>query len=110
MVLKHVVRSVKRTMKIFYEDQATVESQRPELLPFDLQEELHSPADKLQLYYRKVRQRYLDKGWGIDSDGVADARSKRRTVVIPSPSRRAEGLESAFVLGAVPNTPTKGTS
>jgi len=38
---------------IFNEDKYVVEKQRPELLPLDLQEELHLVADRLSIAYRK---------------------------------------------------------
>jgi phenylpropionate dioxygenase-like ring-hydroxylating dioxygenase large terminal subunit len=39
--------------KITMQDQPVVESQRPELLPLDLQEELHLRSDKTAIAYRK---------------------------------------------------------
>lgn len=41
-----------RIMRIFEEDRVVVESQRPELLPLDLQEELHLRSDRLAIAYR----------------------------------------------------------
>ncbi|MFC3803203.1 Rieske 2Fe-2S domain-containing protein [Cohnella sp. GCM10012308] len=38
---------------ILQQDQAVLESQRPELLPLDLQAELHLKADRLSIAYRK---------------------------------------------------------
>ena len=37
---------------IFEEDRAIVESQRPELLPLDLQAELHLRSDRMAIGYR----------------------------------------------------------
>lgn len=42
-----------RIRAIFEEDRAIVESQRPELLPLDLQEELHLRSDRVAIAYRK---------------------------------------------------------
>lgn len=41
-----------RILKIFEEDRVIVESQRPELLPLDLQEELHLRSDRVAIAYR----------------------------------------------------------
>jgi phenylpropionate dioxygenase-like ring-hydroxylating dioxygenase large terminal subunit len=41
-----------RIAKIFEEDRAIVESQRPELLPLDLQAELHLRSDRVAIAYR----------------------------------------------------------
>jgi len=43
----------KHQTAIFHEDTAVLEKQRPELLPLDLQEELHLVADRLSIAYRK---------------------------------------------------------
>lgn len=88
----------RRMRKIFLEDQATVESQRPELLPYDLAAELHMKSDALGVAYRKMRRRYLDMGWGIDTRDVG-----RHAAVIPSPARREnEELAKAWVMPEVP--------
>ena len=42
--------------KVFSQDEVIVQSQRPELLPLDLREELHLMSDRLAIAYR----RYLD--------------------------------------------------
>ncbi|PSB54474.1 aromatic ring-hydroxylating oxygenase subunit alpha [Chamaesiphon polymorphus] len=46
----------KRTIKIFEQDQPIVESQRPQIIPTDVNAELYVAADVLQLQYRKLRQ------------------------------------------------------
>ena len=91
--------SYKRNMKIFYEDQPTVEGQRPELVPFDLTAELHVKSDALQLSYRRWRQAMLDRGWGIDEHQVSGPTADRVVRVIPSPARRSHPeLANAWVL------------
>ena len=80
--------SIRRTLKIFCEDQATVESQRPELLPFDLSAELHVRSDSIQLAYRRWRQNCLDRGLGLVTPSATEA--GRRAAVIPSPARSAD--------------------
>ena len=49
--------------KITMQDKPVVESQRPELLPLDLQEELHLRSDKTAIAYRRwLRQIGLSYG------------------------------------------------
>jgi phenylpropionate dioxygenase-like ring-hydroxylating dioxygenase large terminal subunit len=48
-----------RTIKIFEQDKPIVESQRPQIIPIDMNAELFVPADGLQLQYRKLRQQAL---------------------------------------------------
>jgi phenylpropionate dioxygenase-like ring-hydroxylating dioxygenase large terminal subunit len=69
----------RRVMKIFREDQKTVEAQRPELLPYDLAAELHIKSDAMGVAYRRLRKRYLDMGWGVG------AQTSRPALVIASP-------------------------
>ena len=42
-----------RRDQIFGQDQPIVESQQPELLPLDLQAELHLRSDRMAIAYRK---------------------------------------------------------
>lgn len=91
--------SRRRTDKIFLEDQATVESQRPELVPVDLSAELHVKSDATQLAYRRWRQACLDRGWGIDQHVVGRDGDYHEVRVIPSPARRENpDLANAWVL------------
>ena len=39
------------------EDKAIVESQRPEDLPLDLKDEIHIPADRMSVEYRRTLAR-----------------------------------------------------
>ncbi|WP_419841135.1 Rieske 2Fe-2S domain-containing protein [Candidatus Poriferisodalis sp.] len=80
--------SIQRTIKIFTEDRASVEGQRPELLPFDLSAELHVKSDSIQLAYRRWRQEQLERGWGLES--LSQDETRRAVAVIPSPQRAAE--------------------
>ena len=91
--------SRRRTDKIFLEDQATVEGQRPELVPVDLTAELHVKSDANQLAYRRWRQSCLDRGWGIDDHVVGRDGDYHEVRVIPSPARRQDpDLANAWVL------------
>lgn len=93
-----------RTQKIFYEDQATVEGQRPELVPFDIAAELHVKSDALQLTYRRWRQACLDRGWGIEPRPNDTPEDRRTYYVIPSPARREHPeLANAWVLKELPS-------
>jgi phenylpropionate dioxygenase-like ring-hydroxylating dioxygenase large terminal subunit len=98
--------SIKRTNKIFLEDQPTVEGQRPELLPFDLAAELHVKSDSIQLAYRRWRQEQINAGLGIETP--TDEQARRAVAVIPSPARTADPeLANAWVFPAVgESTPT----
>jgi phenylpropionate dioxygenase-like ring-hydroxylating dioxygenase large terminal subunit len=53
-----------RIAAIFEEDRAVVESQRPELLPLDLQAELHLKSDRVAIAYR-LWLRQLGVRWGV---------------------------------------------
>ena len=95
--------SRKRTLKIFAEDQPTVEGQRPELLPFDLSAELHVKSDSIQLAYRRWRREQIERGWGLPTP--SDEESRRAAAVIPSPGRAADAeLAGAWMF------PTVGSS
>jgi phenylpropionate dioxygenase-like ring-hydroxylating dioxygenase large terminal subunit len=97
----------RRMMKIFLEDQATVESQKPELLPYDLAAELHVKSDVLGVTYRKMRNRYLDRGWGIDSEKLRREFDGRKAAVIPCPRRRrANGEGNGKGRWVIPEVPT----
>ena len=96
----------RRVHAIFVEDQPIVESQRPELLPYDLAAELHVKSDAIGVAYRKLRNRFLDRGWGIDT-GAVEALRMRRAAVIPSPARREVAeLRNAWVMPEVPTRKT----
>ena len=45
--------AAKRVLPVFIADAAIVENQRPELLPFDLSDELHTRSDQISVYYRR---------------------------------------------------------
>ena len=95
--------SHRRTLKIFREDQPTVEGQRPELLPFDLSAELHVKSDSIQLAYRRWRQEQIDKGWGLSTP--IDEETRRAAAVVPSPDRAAHPeMAGAWVFPAVGST------
>ncbi len=97
----------RRVMKIFLEDQRTVESQRPELLPYDLGAELHVKSDGMGVAYRKMRNRFVERGWGIDIETIRAQCDGRRAVVIPSPARRDNPeLQKAWVMPEVPTLKT----
>ncbi|MFT5222664.1 MAG: phenylpropionate dioxygenase-like ring-hydroxylating dioxygenase large terminal subunit [Glaciecola sp.] len=93
----------RRTLKIFKEDQKVVEEQRPELLPLDLADELHTKSDRIAVEYRKRKQKAYDLGWGIDTHKVSSGYSKHTATVIPSPARREVAeLANAWVMKEVP--------
>ena len=92
----------KRTMKIFYEDQATVEAQKPELVPFDLAGELNVRSDAISLAFRRWRASAYDRGWGIEPHQILTTDDRRTATVIPSPARNDNAdLANAWVLKEV---------
>jgi len=92
--------------KVFREDQRVVERLRPELLPFDIRAELHHKSDAMALGYRKIRDRCLQMGWGIDRHELAAHGPRRRATVIPSPARReVPELKRAWVMKEVARQP-----
>lgn len=94
----------RRMLKIFLEDQPTVESIRPELLPYDIGAELHLRSDAMGIAYRKLRNHYLDLGWGVDATALRTDNHGKRAVVIPSPRRRDADLpKKAWVTPEAPS-------
>lgn len=80
--------SRRRVQKVFEQDQKIVEAVRPELMPWNLDAELHIRSDNNQVAYRKMRLDALKRGWGIDAHRIESDAAGRPTVVIPSPARR----------------------
>ena len=94
--------AVRRTLKIFKQDQAVVEGQRPELLPQDISGELHMRSDAMSIAYRRRRQELLDLGWGIETDRVVGSGPRTEATVIASPARREGDYSRAWVMKEVP--------
>ncbi len=100
--------AVKRVFKIFNQDYPVVLEQRPELLPYDLGAELSVKSDAIQIAYRRMRQKYIDMGWQIDTHRIATEFGRQQAVVIPSPARReVPELANAWVLKEVPTKEVK---
>ena len=78
----------KRVKYIFEQDDAVISQQRPELLPYDLSDEMHVRSDALQVAYRRRRNELIDLGWGIDVHQIVGDGPRDTAVVIPSPARR----------------------
>ena len=76
----------RRVLNIFDQDKAVVEAQRPELLPYDIGEELHVKSDAIQIEFRRARKPFFDKGWGLYPQNVYMPELKQEPV-IPSPVR-----------------------
>jgi phenylpropionate dioxygenase-like ring-hydroxylating dioxygenase large terminal subunit len=99
----------KRIQKVFDQDKVVLEEVRPEILPLDIAAELHVKSDNLQLYYRKIRNKFLERGWGIDMHKIRSELTGRTFTVIPSPSRReVPELAHAWVMKEVPQIQTVG--
>lgn len=84
-------------LRVFDEDRRVVEEVRPELLPFDLSDELHVRADALQIAYRRRRRELIASGW--PTAGRPEANGP--VAVIGSPARRDPALARAWVHRAV---------
>jgi phenylpropionate dioxygenase-like ring-hydroxylating dioxygenase large terminal subunit len=78
---------------VLREDRRVVEALRPELLPFDLSDELHVRSDALQVAYRRRRRELIASGWPVVGDPVGQGPAR----VLPSPARRDTGLARAWV-------------
>jgi hypothetical protein len=99
----------KRVLKVFDQDKVVLEEVRPEILPIDIAAELHVKSDNLQIAYRKLRNKLLAKGWGIDMHKIRSELTGRTFVVIPSPTRReVPELAHAWVMKEVPSIQTVG--
>lgn len=82
-------RDAKRRIEaIFEQDHKVVSEQRPELLPWDMDAELHHKSDRPAVEYRKLRKRLIDQGWGIDAHRLKTNQPRGEMTVIPSPARR----------------------
>lgn len=93
----------KRVLKIFEQDRVVLEEVRPELVPFDLSGELHVKSDANQIAYRRLRQKLIERGWGIDAHKIQTEFAHRQYTVIPSPARReAPELARAWQIKEVP--------
>ncbi|MBW4491089.1 MAG: aromatic ring-hydroxylating dioxygenase subunit alpha [Trichocoleus desertorum ATA4-8-CV12] len=57
---------VKFHHKVGMEDRVVTESEYPKRIPENLASEAHTPADALPLAFRKLRQKYLAMGWGLE--------------------------------------------
>ena len=98
--------AIRRTLRIFLQDQAVVEGQRPELLPHDISGELHMRSDAMSVAYRRRRQELMDLGWGIESDRVVGSGPRTEATVIASPARREGEYSRAWVMKEVPTRRT----
>lgn len=78
----------KRIHDIFKQDDSVLKKQRPEILPYQLSDELHIRSDILQTTYRRRRNELLDQGWGIDMHQIVGDGPRDVAVVIPSPARK----------------------
>jgi phenylpropionate dioxygenase-like ring-hydroxylating dioxygenase large terminal subunit len=80
-------------LRVFREDHRVVRALRPELLPFDLSDELHIRSDALQVSYRRRRRELIDSGW--PTTGAPEESGP--AAVIGSPARRNTALARAWV-------------
>jgi phenylpropionate dioxygenase-like ring-hydroxylating dioxygenase large terminal subunit len=80
----------RRVMNVLYQDRDVVDTVRPELLPFDLSDELHVKSDYNCVLYRRRRQQLIDMGWGVEGNTIVGEGTSARVEarVIPSPTRK----------------------
>lgn len=78
----------RRINDIFRQDDSILQEQRPELLPYNLSDEMHVRSDALQVAYRRRRNELIDSGWGIDMHQIVGDGPRDVAVVIPSPARK----------------------
>ena len=78
----------KRIQYIFKQDDDVIRVQRPEMIPYNLSDELPVRSDALQVAYRRRRAELIDQGWGVDMHQIVGDGPRDLAVVIPSPERR----------------------
>jgi phenylpropionate dioxygenase-like ring-hydroxylating dioxygenase large terminal subunit len=90
--------TLRRTHYIFKQDDDVISRQRPEMVPFNLSDEMHVRSDALQVSYRRRRNELIEDGWGIDMHQIVGDGPRDIAYVIPSPARRNNPeLERAWV-------------
>lgn len=96
--------AMRRTLQIFLEDQPVVEAQQPRIVPYELGAELSLKSDAVSLAYRRLRQKYIERGWQLDQKQAQRVfADEHRALVIPSPQRNAPELANAWVFDAIPS-------
>ena len=80
--------TIQRIHYIFKQDDDVIKTQRPEMVPFNLTDEMHVRSDALQVAYRRRRNELIEQGWGIDMHQMVGTGPRDTAYVIPSPARR----------------------
>ena len=80
--------TIQRIHYIFKQDDDVISKQRPEMVPFNLTDEMHVRSDALQVAYRRRRNELIEKGWGINMHQIVGDGPRDVAYVIPSPARR----------------------
>jgi len=80
--------AIKRIHYIFKQDDDVISTQRPEMVPFNLTDEMHVRSDALQVAYRRRRNELIEQGWGVDMHQIVGDGPRDTAYVIPSPARR----------------------
>jgi phenylpropionate dioxygenase-like ring-hydroxylating dioxygenase large terminal subunit len=78
----------RRVQYIFKQDDDVISDQRPEMIPFNLADELPVRSDALQVAYRRRRAELIEQGWGVDMHQIVGDGPRDVAVVIPSPARK----------------------
>jgi len=88
----------RRIHYIFKQDDDVINKQRPEMVPFNLTDEMHIRSDAIQVAYRRRRNELVEQGWGIDMHQIVGDGPRDTAYVIPSPARKNNPeLERAWV-------------
>jgi phenylpropionate dioxygenase-like ring-hydroxylating dioxygenase large terminal subunit len=91
--------AAKIVRKVFAQDDHVVNEIRPELIPEEMNGELHLKSDQMSVEYRRFKQQAVDLGYSVL--GTAEG-NKRQRSIIASPYRREPGLENAWILPPTP--------
>ena len=89
--------------KVFAQDDRVVNEIAPELIPTELNGELHLRSDQMSLEFRKIKQKAVDLGYSVL--GTSEGTKSMKTI-IASPYRREDGLENSWILPATPEGST----
>lgn len=71
-------------LKVSREDKVVAESQLPKAIPQHLSDEVHVSCDALSLAYRKLHQKHLAMGWGLNTHQNQSDKSERSTASLIS--------------------------
>jgi phenylpropionate dioxygenase-like ring-hydroxylating dioxygenase large terminal subunit len=92
----------RRTLDVFKQDAAIVESSSPYFLPETLENEMSVKQDHFMSIWRDMRRKHIEKGWQIDVEQMQKI-NKHKVLNIPSPARREN--PDKYMIETVPLVP-----